>query len=130
VYSHLLRGVAEHRHIATPRWLIVEGVYALQPALASGLPCFSIFLDADPAAIRSWYSERFLRLYAPRFESLLAAEQRAQHLFEAVNYTNYKVNIAPLRPRADLVVHKTPSHQPAVAARRRLGTVEAFGGSA
>jgi type I pantothenate kinase len=129
VYSHVLRGVAEQRHMATPRWLIVEGVYALQPAMASGLPCFSIFLDADPVAIRSWYSERFIRLYAPRFASVAAAEQRAQQLFEAVNYANYRAHIAPLRPCADLVVHKTAAHQPAWLSRRRLGTSEAFSGS-
>lgn len=104
VYSHSTRGVVDHRRFARPRWLILEGVYALQPARASGLPCCSIYLDADPSDAQVWYLERFMRIHGWRFATTTDAEQHARQLYERVNYQNLVECIAPLRSQADIVL--------------------------
>ena len=71
VYSHLTYDVLpdEHILIQRPDILILEGINVLQtPRLPSGEPAsvyvsdffdFSIYVDAPPALIKSWFLERF-----------------------------------------------------------------------
>jgi type I pantothenate kinase len=72
VYSHLTYDVLKHEHVVVdqPDILIVEGLNVLQtgrpPRDGRGIPNtsdffdFSIYLDADPADLKTWYIERFL----------------------------------------------------------------------
>jgi uridine kinase len=91
--------------------LIVEGVYAQQPARASGLPSYAIFIEAEQALIERWYTQRFLRLHAARYADTSQALRRAAQLYAEVNYANYVTCIAPLRSSADLVLHKSGAHE-------------------
>jgi type I pantothenate kinase len=109
VYSHRSRSVVEHRRFATPRWLILEGVYALQPALTSGLTCCSLYLDAEVSDVQGWYLERFLRLHRWRFASTSEAEQHGRQVYERINYPNLVQCIAPLRSQADIVLRRSGS---------------------
>jgi type I pantothenate kinase len=110
VYSHRRRGVSARRQLEVGRWLIVEGVYALQPLRASGLPCVSIFLEADRDAIETWYVARSLRLRSEPGAPISALERRAKQTFAEVNAVNYDLNVAPLAAGADLVLRKSASH--------------------
>lgn len=110
-YCHRTRGVARESQLARPRWLIVEGVYALQPVRASGLPYCSVFLDAAPAAIEDWYLRRVFWVYGqPRGERAVELRERALSCYERVNRANYLAHIAPLRSQADVVLHKASDH--------------------
>jgi type I pantothenate kinase len=110
VYSHAHRGVVEHRQIDVPRWLIVEGVYALQPLRAAGVAHVSIFLEADRKAIERWFIARWLRLRSEPGASVSELEQRARRTYARVNAVNYDMNIAPLSAAADLLLHKHADH--------------------
>lgn len=107
IYSHSSRGVVDQRRFATPRWLILEGVYALQPARASSLACCSLYLDAELNDALDYYLERFMRLHRWRFASASEAEQYARQLYERVNYPNLVECIAPLRAQADIVLTRS-----------------------
>jgi len=111
VYCHRARGCVGHQQLTRPDWLIIEGVYAQQPTRASGLDSYAIFLEADQALIRHWYTERFLRLHGHKFAERGEALQRAHQLYTEVNYANYLECIAPLRSSADLVLFKTAAHE-------------------
>ncbi|SDN28261.1 pantothenate kinase [Actinomyces ruminicola] len=127
--------VVEH-----PDVLVLEGLNVLQPAprgrrvardggrpVASALAVsdfidFSIYVDADPEDIRRWYLDRFLTLkhtafrdpdsYFRRYAAIpddiaLAA---ANEVWESVNLTNLRENIAPTRGRATIVLRKDSNH--------------------
>ncbi|WP_103063324.1 type I pantothenate kinase [Actinomyces qiguomingii] len=127
--------VVEH-----PDVLVLEGLNVLQPAPRGrrvvhddGLPAasalavsdfidFSIYVDADPEHIRRWYLDRFLTLkhtafkdpnsYFRRYAAIpddiaLAA---ANEVWESINLTNLRENIAPTRGRATLVLRKDADH--------------------
>jgi type I pantothenate kinase len=111
VYCHRSRGVVEQRALGPVRWLIVEGVYSLQAARASGLPCCSIFLDADNEAIEAWYVARFLTVRSEPSVTPADLRARARQVFANVNRPNYLAHIAPLRSSADLVLRKALDHR-------------------
>lgn len=83
---------------------------------------FSIYVDADPEHIRRWYLDRFLTLKHTAFEDPESYFQRyasipddvavtaANEVWESVNLTNLRENIAPTRGRATLVLHKDEHH--------------------
>ncbi|VEG27538.1 type I pantothenate kinase [Actinomyces howellii] len=141
VYSHRVYDVVPGASVVVerPDVLVLEGLNVLQPAPrgrrgASGSQApsalavsdfidFSIYVDADPLDIRRWYLDRFLTLkrtaftepgsYFQRFAAIpddiaLAA---ASEVWESVNLTNLRENIAPTRGRATLVLDKGPDHR-------------------
>jgi type I pantothenate kinase len=133
VYSHLLYDVTdEYVSLRRPDIVIIEGLNVLQPAglrrdgrtglAISDFFDFSIYVDASPLDIRSWYIERFLRLretafqdpqsYFRRFGTLGTDEavQKAGQLWDSINGPNLEANIRPTRSRAALVLRKSSDH--------------------
>jgi len=131
-YSHLTYDiVADDRVVVEqPDVLIVEGLNVLQSGSHRGRGVFvsdffdfSIYVDADPAHIRSWYVERFLQLrdtafrdersYFRRYRDLdeAAARKEALRIWRQINELNLVHNIAPTRSRADLVLRKGANHR-------------------
>jgi type I pantothenate kinase len=133
VYSHFAYDVMdETRIIDNPDVLIIEGLNVLQPAelakdgkatpYVSDFLDFSIYLDAEEDVIRNWYVKRFLRLrqtafrdpasYFHRYASMndRKAEQTALDIWERINLPNLQQNISRTRQRADLILHKDPTH--------------------
>jgi type I pantothenate kinase len=112
--------------------VIIEGLNVLAPAKnrGDGTPGmavsdyfdFSIYVDASPADIQSWYVDRFLTLrrtafadpasYFHRYSALTDAEARAKaaDLWEDINGPNLRENIRSTRGRATLVLRKGPDH--------------------
>jgi len=115
-----------------PDILILEGLNVLQ---AGGRPDgtapevflsdffdFSVYVDAAEADIQRWYVDRFLALrrtafanesaYFHRFAGLTDEQARttALDIWTAVNGPNLRVNIAPTRSRARLVLQKSADH--------------------
>jgi type I pantothenate kinase len=144
VYSHLTYDIVagETITIDRPDILILEGLNVLQPRdlpkdgkavpFVSDFFDFSIFLDADEEALRSWYVERFMRLKETRFRDPLSyfhayadlsdaeAEEVAVGLWERINLVNLRENILPTRPRADLILSKGGDHAIKDVALRKL----------
>jgi len=144
VYSHLTYDIVPGETITVdrPDILILEGVNVLQPRdlpkdgkavpFVSDFFDFSIFLDADEEALRSWYVERFMRLKETRFRdprsyfhayaslSDAEAEEIALGLWERINLVNLRENILPTRPRADLILSKGHDHAIKEVALRKL----------
>lgn len=144
VYSHLKYDIdPEARQIVDrPDVLIFEGLNVLQtpPVDTSGaaLPVasdffdVSIFVDAAPKDIKSWYISRFLTLretafrepgaHFARYAALddIAARERATALWDEINAVNLVQNIRPTRPRADIVLRKRADHRITQVALRRL----------
>lgn len=134
VYSHLVYDVVPKQRIVVdrPDILIVEGLNVLQtgPARPRGPSVFvsdyldfSIYLDASERVIRRWYVDRFLALreiafadprsYFHSYATLSDAEavKTASGLWREINLKNLRENIRPTRERADLILHKNPSHR-------------------
>ncbi|MEG0286236.1 MULTISPECIES: type I pantothenate kinase [Vagococcus] len=128
-YSHEIYDIipGEFEEITQPDILIVEGINVLQlPAnqqiYISDFFDFSVFVDAEPDLIESWYLERFEALldlakddktnyyyeYAngPREDALAFARQ----VWRDVNLKNLTEFILPTKSRADVVLHKTVNH--------------------
>ncbi|HVZ14251.1 MAG TPA: type I pantothenate kinase [Bauldia sp.] len=144
VYSHLAYDIlpGEKVVIDRPDILIVEGLNVLQTSkpprdgrqipFVSDFFDFSIYIDADEAALRRWYIERFRRLrdtafrdpqsYFHRYASLDEAEtvKIATGLWERINLVNLRENIVPTRPRADLILKKADDHHVETVALRRI----------
>lgn len=134
VYSHLTYDIVpgEFTVVHHPDILIVEGLNVLQPARVrpdgtTGLALadffdFSVYVDADEAVIRQWYTERFLALRATafsdptsfftRFAQITDAEATAMagQIWDEINGPNLHVNIAPTRARATAILRKGPHH--------------------
>lgn len=140
VYSHLVYDVVPGETITVdrPDVLVLEGLNVLQPAprshtrgghaagstlAVSDFIDFSIYVDAEPDEIRSWYLHRFLTLKHTAFtnedsyfrhfaqipdELALAS---AKEIWNAVNLTNLRENIAPTRERATMVLRKGADHR-------------------
>ena len=128
--------------IDRPEILIVEGLNVLQtgrlPRDGKAIPFvsdffdFSIYLDADEAVLLSWYVNRFLTLrgtafadpksYFHRYAKLSDAEAvaTATSIWNRINLVNLHENILPTRPRADLILKKSETHQVEEVALRRL----------
>ncbi|BAK34213.1 pantothenate kinase [Microlunatus phosphovorus NM-1] len=135
VYSHLVYDIVpgERVIVRRPDILIVEGLNVLQPARVradgtTGLAVsdffdFSVYVDADPVDIRSWYVTRFLSLretafrdprsYFARFADLTIdqAVARAESLWDTINGPNLAANILPTRGRATTILRKGSDHR-------------------
>jgi type I pantothenate kinase len=144
VYSHLTYDVVpgETITIDQPDVLIVEGLNVLQTArlsmdrprvpFVSDFFDFSIYMDADEAALEDWYITRFFRLKETRFQdprsyfhryagiSDAEAETFARGLWERINLRNLRENVGPTKLRADLILHKGPDHRITQVALRRI----------
>jgi type I pantothenate kinase len=144
VYSHFHYDIIPGQTVVVdrPHILIVEGLNVLQPArlpkdglaipYVSDFFDFSIYIDADPAVIQSWYVTRFLRLrqtafrdpaaYFHRYASLTQEEAEAQALsiWNGINRINLEENILPTRQRARLILRKGPDHRVESVALRKL----------
>jgi type I pantothenate kinase len=144
VYSHLTYDVLPNQWVEVdrPDILIVEGLNVLQ---TGGLPRdgkvipfvsdffdFSIYIDADEDVLKGWYVDRFLTLrstafrdpksYFHRYSKVTDAEATdiATSIWSRINLVNLHENILPTRPRADLILKKTPMHNVEEVALRRL----------
>jgi type I pantothenate kinase len=144
VYSHLVYDVLPNQwiEIDRPEILVVEGLNVLQagrlPKDGKAIPFvsdffdFSIYLDADEDVLLSWYVTRFLTLrgtafadpksYFHRYAKLSDADAvaTATSIWNRINLVNLRENILPTRPRADLVLKKSETHQVEEVALRRL----------
>ncbi|KYG22834.1 type I pantothenate kinase [Bradyrhizobium japonicum] len=144
VYSHLTYDIVpnEWAEIDQPDILIVEGVNVLQtgklPRDGKAVPVvsdffdFSVYIDADEAALRRWYIKRFLALRDTAFTNpksyfnryaLLSDEEAtatATAIWERTNLANLEDNILPTRPRATLILKKGADHAVESVALRRL----------
>ena len=144
VYSHLTYDIVPGavQVIDTPDILILEGLNVLQtrelPRDGKAVPFvsdffdFSIYIDADEAAVRRWYVERFMRLKETRFRDPRSyfhkyaevSDEEAlaigNALWERINLLNLRHNILPTRPRADLILRKDEDHAIVEVALRKL----------
>ena len=144
VYSHFFYDILSNQTVTVyrPDILIVEGLNVLQPARlpkdGKAIPFvtdffdFSIYIDADPTVIETWYVERFMRLrttafrdpgaYFHRYAQLNDEQARAQALmiWNTINLKNLDENILPTRQRAHLILHKSDVHQIDEVALRKL----------
>ncbi len=134
VYSHLVYDIVPDEQVVVrrPDIVIIEGLNVLQPARVradgtTGLAVsdffdFSVYVDADPDDIRSWYVERFLSLretafrdprsYFTRYGRLSVEEavDQAQRVWDTINGPNLSQNIQPTRGRATAVLRKDSDH--------------------
>lgn len=144
VYSHLAYDIVPGEAITLdrPDILVLEGLNVLQPRdlpkdgkaipFVSDFFDFSVYLDADEAALKRWYVERFMSLKETRFRDPRSyfhayaalgdaeAEAIATGLWERINLVNLHENILPTRPRADLILRKGADHAVAEVALRKL----------
>lgn len=130
VYSHITYDITDDVQVVEqPDILIVEGLNVLQTGPPESTPFvsdffdFTIYVDAEPDDLESWYVERFQQLratafreqsaYFSRFAHLPedAAEAVARTIWRSINLPNLLENILPTRARADLVLHKGPDHR-------------------
>ena len=132
-YSHLIYDVTdEPSEFERPDILIIEGLNVLAPpkTRGDGSPGlaisdffdFSVYVDASSRDIRRWYVDRFLSLretafanpdsYFHRYSAIsdVDAVERAEHLWDTINWPNLRENIATTRIRADLVLRKSGDH--------------------
>ena len=129
LYSHQVYDIVpgEFETIAQPDILIVEGINTLQlPAnqqiYVSDFFDFSIFVDADPTLIETWYLERFESLLDTAFldpknyyyqfaiGDREKALQMSRSVWKNVNLKNLEEFILPSRGRADIILHKQENH--------------------
>ena len=114
--------------VEQPDILIVEGLNVLQTGPPANTPFvsdyfdFTIYVDADPDDLESWYVERFQQLrstvfreqsaYFSQFAHLPedAAEAVARTIWRSINLVNLQENILPTRVRANLVLRKGANH--------------------
>ncbi len=143
VYSHFFYDIipGQTATVERPDILIVEGLNVLQPATSkrgdagpfvSDFIDFSIFIDADPGLIETWYVERFMRLRSTAFRDPASffhryvtlthdnAVARALELWRTINLKNLIENILPTRARARLILHKGSDHSVRRVALRNL----------
>jgi type I pantothenate kinase len=144
VYSHFHYDIMPGHTaiIDCPDILIVEGLNVLQPArlpkdgeaipFVSDFFNFSIYMDADPQMIETWYVTRFMRLrqtafrdpaaYFHRYTQLSPDEARAKALeiWRSVNEKNLYENILPTRQRSRLILRKSANHHIESVALRRI----------
>lgn len=130
VYSHSVYDIlpGEVETIEEPDVLIVEGINVLQSPsnqqiYISDFFDFSVFVDAQPELIETWYLDRFEALLDTAFQDPdnyyydLATGKRedallmARQVWKDVNLKNLTEYILPTRNRADLIIHKAAGHQ-------------------
>jgi len=118
--------------LKSPDIVIVEGLNVLQvgPSAENDQPRvyvsdyfdFSIYVDADPEIIQTWYIDRFMRFmsqaidkkeyYMNRFLSLTDGEAKelARDIWLSINAKNLRENVAPFKYRANLILSKGHDH--------------------
>jgi len=143
-YDHLTYDILTDDEVVVhrPDVLIVEGLNVLQPArldeegrsalAVSDFFDFSIYVDADTADIKRWYTDRFLSLrqtafadpdsFFARFAELTdeRAVELAGEFWDSINAPNLVENILPTRGRANLVLTKGPDHAVTKVRLRKL----------
>jgi type I pantothenate kinase len=143
-YSHGIYDVVRDEHVVIkrPDIVVIEGLNVLQPARVredgrTGLAVsdffdFSVYVDAALSDIRSWYTERFLRLretafrntdsYFARYAELSDDEavDEARRVWDSINGPNLTANILPTRGRANLVLRKSADHSVRFVRLRKL----------
>jgi type I pantothenate kinase len=144
VYSHLVYDVVpdQRLEIHHPDIVLIEGLNVLQPARVNasgqvGLSVrdffdFTVYVDAATRDIRTWYTQRFLRLretafrdpasYFARYASLTEREAvaEAERIWDSINGPNLDRNIKPTRSRATLVLRKDADHSVRYVRLRKL----------
>lgn len=144
VYSHFQYDVLSGQTTAVrrPDILIIEGLNVLQPAdmpkgggvipFVSDFIDFSIYIDAAPDVIESWYLTRFMRLkttafrdpgsYFHKYAAMASdeVEKAALHLWRTINLKNLEENILPTRRRAQLILQKGENHRVQSVSLRKL----------
>jgi len=131
VYSHHYYDIIPHEYIEISQAdiVIVEGLNILQTAtteaqiFVSDFLDFSIFIDADTAAIKQWFIERVLRFKNTSFKdpsayfhfiSKLSDQEVVQFcndVWQETNERNLLENILPFKNRARLILQKGPNHE-------------------
>ena len=139
VYSHLEYDITPDAQITVtdPDILIVEGLNVLQGnsrsdhRVVSDYFDFSLYVDADPEAIKNWYVQRFLTLrervfvnprsYFRNYALLDTAEAIAvaEQIWDDINAPNLMENIAPTRFRANCILVKEADHRVGEVALQR-----------
>jgi type I pantothenate kinase len=144
LYSHVQYDILPGQNVVVehPDILIIEGLNILQPAemppgggtipFVSDFIDFSIYIDAAPDVIESWYVARFMRLrstafrdpgaYFHKYATVSAEDARkmALKLWRTVNLKNLEENILPTRRRAQLILQKAKSHRVQSVSLRKL----------
>jgi len=144
VYSHLVYDIVpgERAIVRSPEVLIVEGLNVLAPPRArpggtlgpavSDYFDFSVYVDADEAAAKQWFLDRFTQLrrtaftdpdsYFRQYAALPEPEALAQAdaIWDTINGPNLRQNIAPTRDRATVIIGKAPTHDVEWIAVRRV----------
>lgn len=144
LYSHQSYDIVtdDFQVVGHPDIVIVEGLNMLQTGdgaagksprvFVSDFFDFSIYIDADEAAIERWYIDRFRMLretvfkdprsYFHRYASLTdeQAVETARGIWRDINGLNLRENILPTRERARLVLEKGADHS---VTRVRLRTL-------
>ncbi len=129
-YSHDIYDIIPdcYQIIDQPDILIVEGINVLQlpsnqQIYVSDFFDFSIYVDADPELIQTWYLERFSSLldtaflnpnnfyYQYAIGDRQEAFKMAKQVWKEVNEKNLIQNILPTKNRADIILHKTKGHR-------------------
>ncbi len=134
VYSHVVYDVlsGHGQTIHAPDIVIIEGINVLQPhlgerdndhRLASDFFDYAIYVHAEEAHIKQWFTERFMTLteaavsgpqsFYSRFAPLSPAQRLsvADYVWATINGKNLTDHILPTRPRADMILHKGADHR-------------------
>lgn len=128
VYSHQAYDIVpgQRREVAASDIVILEGLNVLQGGgpgtYVSDFFDLSIFVDAEPQDIESWYVERFQTFratafrdpdaYFHRYSDLAedAADAEARRIWKEINEPNLYENILHTRERATLILEKGADH--------------------
>lgn len=129
VYSHLHYDIVpgSFQRVETPDIVILEGLNVLQsgtatPVFISDFVDFSIYVDAEPHHLESWFLTRFSKLretafldpesFFHRFASVPDEEAMAmaRDVWARINLVNLHENILPTRDRARLILVKAADH--------------------
>ncbi|MDO6708994.1 type I pantothenate kinase [Photobacterium sp. 1_MG-2023] len=133
VYSHLIYDITDEiKMVEQPDILIIEGLNVLQSGMdyphephrvfISDLLDFSIYVDAEPDLLQTWYIERFLKFregafqdpssYFNHYTKLTETEavKTATNIWQEINGKNLIENILPTRERASLILQKGSNH--------------------
>ncbi|QMU08084.1 type I pantothenate kinase [Levilactobacillus suantsaii] len=130
VYSHKVYDIVPDQfdYIVHPDILIVEGINTLQlptneQIYVSDFTDFSIYVDADPTLIESWFLERFELLLETAFQDPVnyyypyaigdhdRAMAKGRQVWHDIDLKNLEEYILPTRNRADMIIHKTFHHR-------------------
>lgn len=129
IYSHLEYDILGDREqtIEHPDIVILEGLNVLQsgkatPVFISDFVDFSIYVDAEPEMLQSWFLTRFHKLretafrdprsYFHRWAAMPEDEamSMARDVWTRINLLNLRENILPTRDRARLILEKGANH--------------------